>query len=346
MIKRQNPLISPLGMLLTFLLMGALGFSLWKDRGMVFSPGAVTGVQREGLTLQGFDAHADFEKECRYCHQPLRASLGEMCLACHTAIDRQISDETGVHAQLENVTRCQNCHSDHQGRDFNPTLSALQDFDHELARFSLRHHQVDYAGVELECATCHAPGVYASVADGKCLECHALHDAAYMHAHQVNFGEDCQTCHDGVDRMSGFDHAQVFPLDGRHGEIDCLDCHTDRVFAGTPAQCEACHPEPEVHAGVFGVDCAACHITTAWSPARLLEHSFPLDHGLEDASAATACAVCHPVSYLEYTCYGCHEHQEGDIARKHSEEGITSTELAACVECHPGGREAEEEDDD
>ena len=82
--------------------------------------------------LQGFRSHADFEKECRYCHQPLQATLGELCLACHTEIAGEMNNGSGIHAQLENAARCQVCHSDHHGRDFNPTLAAFDSFDHEL----------------------------------------------------------------------------------------------------------------------------------------------------------------------------------------------------------------------
>ena len=146
--------------------------------------------------------------------------------------------------------------------------------------------------------------------------------------------------------MSSFDHAQVFPLDGKHAEIECVACHANQVFAGTPKVCAQCHAEPAVHAGLFGLVCESCHTTTAWSPATLLEHSFPLRHGLENGEPETACAVCHVTSYSEYTCYGCHEHQPAEISRKHSEEGISAVELPACLECHPGGREAEENDGD
>lgn len=346
MLKRSNPWTSKLGWALATLLLAGLGLSLWKDRGLAFSPGPVTAIQRDGVVLGGFGSHAEFEQTCRLCHQPLRATLGELCLACHTEIAAEIDTSSGLHARLENAARCQVCHSDHRGREFNPTLAAYNSFDHELARFSLVHHQQDYAGTEMACAACHDPGDYAAVADLKCQHCHAGHDPAYMQEHVTNYGAACQDCHDGVDRMSGFDHAQVFPLDGQHAEIGCAACHANRVFAGTPRLCVDCHPEPQAHAGLFGLECAACHTTSAWSPATMLEHSFPLEHGLERGQPPTACATCHPATYNEYTCYGCHEHQPAETSRKHSEEGISAAELPACVECHPGGRDAEGDEDD
>ena len=59
-------------------------------------------------------------------------------------------------------------------------------------------------------------GEYASVADVNCLDCHGADDPDFMQQHLMIIVASCQSCHDGVDRMSGFDHAQVFPLDGRH----------------------------------------------------------------------------------------------------------------------------------
>ena len=335
-----------MGILLTILLLAGLGFSLWQDRGLAFSPGPVTGVKQQGVTLQGFSSHADFEKTCRYCHQPLKTTLGELCLTCHTEIASELTDAKGFHTQLQNAARCHLCHSDHHGRDFNPTLAALEFFDHEFARFSLVHHQENYDGTPMACSDCHIQEDYGGVDDTVCQDCHGEHNAAFIQKHMVDFGAACQDCHDGVDRMSGFDHAKVFSLDGEHAELECVACHAGQRFTGTPTQCVQCHAEPEIHAGLFGLECDACHTAAAWLPATLLEHSFPLQHGLEDNDTATACATCHMTSYSEYTCYGCHEHQPDETARKHLEEGISAVELPACVECHPGGQEAEEEGDD
>jgi len=491
MINRQNPLILRASTVLTVLFLGLLGISLSTVRGLAFSPGPLTGMQKEGVILQGFTSHADFEKACGNCHQPLQATLGAQCLSCHEDTATQMRTGTGIHGQITNAAKCQACHSDHQGRDFDPTLAAIDFFDHSGTRFSLAHHAVSYDKTPISCNACHLGEDYSAVEDASCQDCHAGADQAFMqehlegyggnclgchdgadrmrdfahgitgfdlegahaqttcrachpgeliseaqaacqschaepemhrgmfaatceschtaqgwspatldgqpfdhradtgftldkhrvdyskqaincstchpgglqsfdvqtcvncHAqadqgfmdeHQSQYGSDCMSCHDGVDRMIPFDHAAVFPLDGRHAEIECVACHANRVFAGTPVLCSQCHAEPEVHAGVFGLSCEACHSTTAWSPATLHEHSFPLGHGLERGAPPTACITCHPTSYTEYTCYGCHEHQEEEMVRKHLEEGISRTELPACVTCHLSGQEAEHND--
>jgi hypothetical protein len=169
-----------------------------------------------------------------------------------------------------------------------------------------------------------------------CVDCHTTEQAAFMSEHRDQFGQDCLACHDGVDRMHDFDHARIFVLDGAHAESECVDCHVDRVFNGTPTECAACHGEPEIHAGVFGLQCENCHSSTAWSPAQMVEHIFPLDHGEQ---GMVACETCHVERYTAYTCYGCHEHQQGEILSKHLEEGISQAEMADCMACHPDGRE-------
>ena len=63
---------------------------------------------------------------------------------------------------------------------------------------------------------------------------------------------------------------------------------------------------------------------------------FPLDHG---GQGEIGCATCHAQTYVEYTCYGCHEHQPGQIRSEHLGEEIVK--LEDCVACHPTGYEDE-----
>ena len=101
-----------------------------------------------------------------------------------------------------------------------------------------------------------------------------------MAAHLELYGTDCLGCHDGADRMDEFAHDNVYILDGMHAEAACDTCHAEYTFAGTPADCVSCHEDPELHAGIFGNDCARCHTATAWAPAQLVQHDFVLDHGV------------------------------------------------------------------
>jgi hypothetical protein len=110
------------------------------------------------------------------------------------------------------------------------------------------------------------------------------------------------------------------------------------VFRGTPRECVGCHAEPEIHVGFFGSKCQYCHLDTAWTPAELILHPFPLDHGERGESE---CQLCHPTRYAEYTCYGCHDHLPELITESHTKEGISLKDLTDCAKCHPTGLKEE-----
>jgi hypothetical protein len=150
------------------------------------------------------------------------------------------------------------------------------------------------------------------------------------------YGMDCVSCHDGVDRMRDFDHNQVYALQGGHAEADCQECHAEQVFAGTAQDCVACHADPELHAGKFGSDCARCHTAVAWQPAKLTRHAFQLTHV---STEQLECQTCHLEDFTEQTCYNCHDHQPADMAVVHQAEGIQ--EYENCSHCHPSGQAGE-----
>ncbi len=458
----------------------------------MFSPGKLTEKSRSEFSIQGYETHAEFERECHLCHAPLEDLQGELCIRCHEEIGNQLESRAGSHSKYDQAIRCFTCHTDHKGREFDPTMEALSYFDHNLANFSLIQHQVDYSegaiecvvchgfengftffrdscatchgendmvfmerhtlefgsnclschdgvdsitqfdhassnypligehvkvacaechqngqfagtpqncdschaepvihanlfnpdcatchtpqdwnlviwegqpfdhfvigefslqshlrdfsGAQMKCATCHLyeDGEHLSFDLDSCSHCHTTDNSEFMADHQQEFGSDCLACHDGTGRLTNFDHDLIFTLDGRHSEIVCVSCHVDQVYRDTPRECVACHLEPEIHLGLFGIACESCHSTEAWSPANLTSHTFPLDHGDQ---GMVACETCHVASYVEYTCYGCHEHQPGEIQSEHQEEGISPIELVDCVACHPNGLEDEEEND-
>jgi hypothetical protein len=291
----------------------------------------------------GIDRMADFDHNatdfplsgehltasCAACHQTGEFSeLPVACVDCH--------EDPAMHAGIFS----EDCSACHNPQAWEPALLEGEPFDHTANfGFSLARHARDYDDQSMTCASCHGEDV-REFQLATCSGCHADHDQKFVKEHQAQFGGNCLECHDGIDRMRDFDHASVFPLEGRHGEIECSACHVDEVFKGTPQACVDCHAEPEIHAGFFGLDCQYCHTTVSWSPARLRNHNFPLDHGEQGESA---CQTCHPAVYAEYTCYGCHEHEPAPIEEKHREEGISLEELPECITCHPSGREAESE---
>ncbi len=505
--KRQHPLFSSLGLLFTAILLAALVLMVWRSGGRAFSPGALSAKKAPGIVMNGFASHAEFETQCSLCHAPLETTQDVLCEACHTEVKAQIYSLSGAHGKIADVNRCAVCHSDHQGRDFDPTNSAMADFDHTMTSFSLEWHQVNYETALMDCEACHTvTGEFKSDV-AKCFDCHDVHDHQFMPQHVLAFGENCldchdgkdtmarfdhattsfhldgkhaglkcedchgvqavqikqagdqlavaqrtkikltnatfketpsqclgchaepqahmgmfgsdcsdchtttswkpakwdeklfdhntltgfslirhgtgyeentmtcrdchgvdvkqidlQTCvachstggdrpqfmsqhldqfgpacldcHDGVDRLSNFDHATFFPLEDAHATIECDACHIDKVFRGTPTECVKCHAEPDIHAGFFGLQCGNCHTAQAWSPAEMQVHGFPLDHG---GQGEMSCTVCHVGSYVQYTCYGCHDHQPDEIRASHIQANVSLVELPNCASCHPNG---------
>ena len=300
-----------------------------------YTPGPLSAVSYRGEAINGYASHAEFEKDCLHCHAPVRCLSPNLCQDCHKEIARERADATGLHGLLPGTAKCQNFHSEHAGRDAVISAVAFVNVDHDqLTGFSLAHHQHDYDGEPLGCQHCHADGRY--VPDSVvCAPCHEEHDPAYLATHVDSFGSNCVGCHDGRDRMIDLDHDATYLLDGAHVGLECLDCHAGPPSA-EPRACVICHEDPAVHAGEFGLDCARCHTTTAWLPAELREHIFELDHGSEEL---VPCETCHLENYVVYTCYGCHDHQPGDMGNVHAAEGIY--DLEPCADCHPTGQPGE-----
>jgi mono/diheme cytochrome c family protein len=114
------------------------------------------------------------------------------------------------------------------------------------------------------------------------------------------------------------------------------DISTSMLPEEDPHQCIACHEDPKVHRGQFGLDCVRCHTLSAWVPASLTRHTFPLDHG--DAGDV-ACETCHIDTYAVNTCYECHDHKPADMEQVHLAEGID--QFQNCQACHPTGIKGE-----
>lgn len=340
--KRIHPLFSGIGCSTALILIMVLGAILYFRGGGPFNPGELTAVAAHHEPIDGFNSHAAFEQQCQRCHEAWQGPTAVRCQTCHETIATQRETKSGLHGHLADTERCQTCHTDHLGRQARITLYDLKQFDHaRLTPFSLVHHTATYDDTNLLCEDCHTDGRYtATVLD--CAGCHTQAAPDFMAQHTTRFGTDCLQCHDGLDRYSDFVHDDFFVLDGEHTAVVCESCHLNRVFAETPAQCHACHAEPDIHAGVFGLECERCHTAVAWTPAELTRHTFPLDHGLSEQ--ATTCETCHIGSYTQYTCYGCHEHTPTEIETVHRQEEIF--EFANCIECHATGQLHEGENHD
>jgi len=339
-----------------------LGFSLNAHQ---------TGTNGQPFTC--LDCHQSglgkFDKQvCNNCHRDIDAgfaqahldAFGTGCLGCHDGIDtygkawdHNTADFklSGKHPSLDcgqchkgakNMSQlkaapqvCDNCHQKddtHQGT-FGQDCSQCHDtndwknatIDHAKTSFPLTGKHVN-----LDCKQCHINGVFKGT-PATCYACHQKDDK-----HAGSYGQDCAQCHSVSDwAQATIDHSKIaYPLIGKHITVDCLSCHLNKVFKGTPATCYACHQQKDTHRGSLGQNCAECHNTNGWTPATYNRpHRFPVSH--ENRGRASSCSICHPTSLLKYTCYGCHEHTVANILGKHR----NTQNLEDCVRCHADGRE-------
>jgi hypothetical protein len=252
---------------------------------------------------------------CDDCHAgDITSFTTDSCSNCHLQLDPVFTQD---HLSTFGVA-CLACHDgvDRYGGDF----------DHNQFVFQLTGKHA-----EVSCLGCHQNAHTITDLQSTPQDCFSCH--SQDEPHEGRFGADCAACHttDGWSPAT-FDHnLSGFPLTGRHAELACEQCHADGQFVDLSTSCINCHAEPTFHAGLFGTECATCHSTSAWSPAEFNgPHPFPLNHG-----GGATCATCHPSSFTNYTCYGCHEHEEAEVIERHLDKDIPN--FQNCMACHPTG---------
>lgn len=331
----------------------AFGFILIKvtHASYLLSPGGLSSQVIKGQMLGEVSSHADLNRQCSHCHAPVHCVEDTRCQDCHFEIAQDREDINTLHGRLPGVSKCQNCHPEHNGSDADLTLLPYLNVDHFLlAGFSLEKHQKNYDGSNFDCETCHQQNV-SMIKTIDCVDCHANQDHDTIAAHIEQFGDACSECHDGRDRMlNGFVHEPYFSLQGGHKDLQCSQCHQKEQYVDLPSNCAACHSEPEIHAGVFGTSCESCHTSTAWTPAQLQQHAFGLEHG---GDSIENCQNCHTETFTECDCSSCHKEEDMNMAgmnQQAQQNGLIaqntdnnplfnheSPQMGDCLACHPAG---------
>ena len=154
----------------------------------------------------------------------------------------------------------------------------------------------------------------------------------------------CAECHssDGwrpARIASDFDHARLgFPLTGAHVQADCVSCHKQLSFKGTPSQCAACHADP--HRAELGKSCGSCHTSRSFVDRSLLVSAHQLTaFPLTGAHLAADCESCHQpgvqgkLSFLGQPtdCVACH--QPTFVATRNPDH-VAGGFPTHCIECH------------
>ncbi len=182
-----------------------------------------------------------------------------------------------------------------------------------------------------------------------CIACHA--DAFVGQHGGSNTPETCLQCHTGPAWAGGdLDHPAVangFELLGAHALISCAGCHEADGAPKYPgvgdSQCIECHESDYdgQHAGSgYPTACLTCHTRISWSGANF-DHDaqfFPISVGKHQGKW-NGCGTCHTDSsdYSNFTCFACHQHDQGRMDDKHSDVSGYSYDSARCYACHPDG---------
>lgn len=273
---------------------------------------------------------------CDACHAGKRYNGTPLdCYTCHQA--RFEATRNPDHVQHSYNHDCTICHTQESWHGVT--------FDHSQTQFPLTGaHQTT------NCEKCHVAGQYTGTPTD-CWTCHqqkAL-DVTNPNHQTLNYEHDCTVCHNTTswDQVT-FDHNRSqFPLTGSHRTVDCIQCHANKVFTGTPRECYPCHQDkfehpnagndPDHVGGGYPHDCTICHNTDAWHPSTF-DHSrtqFPLTGGHRTAR----CSDCHTNGQwagLSTECYPCHqadyEHPErfGHTPPNHVSRNFDHV----CTSCH------------
>jgi cytochrome b subunit of formate dehydrogenase len=325
----------------------AVAVGIWWGRGGRESfLGSPTVGRPHGMIMPGMliAAHAEDPKaqRCEACHVGMGPPQDSACLACHTEIARVMRDRIGYHGQLTGT--CASCHGDHKGRDANLLPLDTRNFNHQLARFSLKGaHQT------LQCGQCHVqrsdkPGHQQFVGLQKtdaCTQCHT-------DPHKGQFSEECTTCHSergwtGRQLLFVHNRDSSFQLNGKHEQVACTECHKPQsanatlasaTFTGVQAGCASCHTDP--HRGQFKESCTTCHTEQGWKGKQLVfSHKRDTRFPLRGKHAELHCQQCHspasahaslasaPFAGLGTQCRQCHNDPHGGQFQQES-----------CTTCH------------
>jgi predicted CXXCH cytochrome family protein len=258
-------------------------------------------------------------------------STSTACYSCHQA------DFTGTtnpnHVASGFPTDCSICHTT---SGWSPSS-----FNHATV-FPLTG-----AHATLTCAQCHTNNNFTTLPTN-CYGCHQTdwNGTTDPNHATAGFPTTCDTCHTTTAWTGAtFNHNNTpFPLTGAHVGVDCIKCHVNSVFAGTPTDCYSCHQadftgttNPNHVAAGWPTTCVTCHTTTAWIPDTLppsYHTFFPLNHG----NANGVCANCHTNSadYSVFQCTGCHGGNNAANFQHPNVNGYVYNSVN-CYACHKNG---------
>ena len=227
------------------------------------------------------------------------------------------------------------------------------------------------------CADCH--GGWTTSMQDACLACHEVvadHIDTGIGLHGI-LGDDlvsrCAQCHSdhhgegfaivnkqsfaqaGVPDPDAFDHGLIgFPMDGKHLELECSECHTHAAepilpegaqrYIGLESSCLSCHEDS--HEGALGTSCTDCHQQTSFEEQHAVGHDEHLP--LLGGHAELDCRECHAEDdrrsleaifarkkpLAPRSCVDCHDSPHAKRFVSGVAKLVKLEEGASCVACH------------
>lgn len=277
-------------------------------------PASALAGKLETLVMPGklIAGHAKYEADCEQCHAPFsNTQQRSLCLNCHKTVAADLRTRTGLHGRSSEIQRadCQQCHTDHKGRNADIVQFNAALFNHANTDYPLKG-----AHARAACASCHKPGTAWRKTASTCHDCHQRDDS-----HQGKMGKDCSKCHNTQNwRNNDFNHDKTrYPLTGKHSEVACALCHVNNQYKNLPQQCVSCHRLNDVHNNRYGANCKQCHSTRNWKSSSF-NHDKDTRFALAGKHKSAACVSCHKVDFkakLARDCYSCHKHDDEHLGR-------------------------------
>lgn len=297
-----------------------------------------------GWPLEGKHRYTDCEK----CHSKktpkgMATFLGQRtaCTSCHFGQGAEAGPGGPNPHRFTDValTDCTVCHD--QAKWSVERLGATR-FDHDRTEFPLRgqhverrctgcHERLETFEVEVDfddCGGCHDDSHRSVISRGRW-------DGRRIREAGPRRCDDCHTPKVEFRRTRFRHEAEVgFPLDGRHAENRCQDCH--EVDSGTEApdaNCAACHED--VHRARFEPEpCESCHVADGFGK-MVYDHAARADMALTGQHGKIPCGDCHRFGigprferFESGECADCHRH-EGAHCGQFGREN--------CERCHVRG---------
>ena len=252
--------------------------------------------------------HARYEEDCKSCHVRFdKGAQTGLCLDCHKEVASDVRARQGFHGR-QKEQECRACHGEHVGREGKIAAFDKNTFDHGQTDFILRDRHK-----EARCEDCHKKGKYRE-APADCNACHRKDDV-----HKGGLGEKCGKCHDEKNwKQARFDHEKTrFPIaGGKHADVKCRECHSDRSYKNTPRDCSGCHRKDDQdrgHKGRYGNKCEVCHGDRGWKELRF-NHDADTRLPLRGKHQKAKCDSCHSAEKgmlyqqkLSQKCISCHK---------------------------------------